>query len=362
MTNPVVAFDESGNTGSNLLDESQPVFVLASVYFSKEECEEIRSIVSPGGKMEMHFIDLKRRESGRKKIDDFLNSPLLTQERVKIFIVHKNFMIITKIVDLLIETLAYRDGLDLYEQGANIALANLLYYVMPVFCGRKDFERLKYSFVHMIRKRDRPSINVFYHLIHQLYNYCRDEEFKTLLSTLVATQTIIGDVLRDIPATELDPAVPTLFMLCGAWGDQFSGPFDLLHDKSKPITQNKELLEILMDPKEQGIKVGYDRRKITLPLKTTGIVFGDSKNMTELQIADILAGACAYWSGGMLGLIGKKNLSLAIGDSILPSLVINVIWPDTAMAPEELGTIEKGGINTADFIADLLKKKQEERK
>jgi tRNA pseudouridine-54 N-methylase len=33
---PIIYFDESGNTGSNLLDKDQPVFTLASCKFSEK--------------------------------------------------------------------------------------------------------------------------------------------------------------------------------------------------------------------------------------------------------------------------------------------------------------------------------------
>ncbi|WP_439845226.1 DUF3800 domain-containing protein [Aeromonas veronii] len=36
---PTIFFDESGNTGSNLLDPDQPVFTLSSCIFSDKESE-----------------------------------------------------------------------------------------------------------------------------------------------------------------------------------------------------------------------------------------------------------------------------------------------------------------------------------
>ena len=41
MDNPVVAFDESGNSGGNLIDQDQPVFVLASVHVSEADANVV---------------------------------------------------------------------------------------------------------------------------------------------------------------------------------------------------------------------------------------------------------------------------------------------------------------------------------
>ena len=72
---------------------------------------------------------------------------------MKVTVIHKGYMIIAKVVDMLIEPLAHRDGLDLYKQGCNIALANLYYTVMPEVCGEIEFRIFQKRFVEMIRKK-----------------------------------------------------------------------------------------------------------------------------------------------------------------------------------------------------------------
>ncbi|HYD48486.1 MAG TPA: DUF3800 domain-containing protein [Terriglobales bacterium] len=39
--------------------------------------------------------------------------------------------------------------------------------------------------------------------------------------------------------------------------------------------------------------IGYDRRRLTLPLKATGITFVDSRLCPQVQLADVIAGAFA---------------------------------------------------------------------
>jgi hypothetical protein len=63
-------------------------------------------------------------------------------------------MVVTKVVDVLVETMAYRDGIDLYKNGVNIATANLHYYGMPAFCGKERSRQFLDAFVAMIRQQD----------------------------------------------------------------------------------------------------------------------------------------------------------------------------------------------------------------
>lgn len=134
--------DESGNSGEALTDFLQPYFVLASNDYSKAEAEELlRHVHSPQAK-EAKFINLKKSSNGIRKLAKFLADPRLNETRVLVNIYHKRFMIITKMVDLIIENLLNDIGYDLYKDGQNIAMANMLYYCMPVFCGIENTDRL----------------------------------------------------------------------------------------------------------------------------------------------------------------------------------------------------------------------------
>jgi hypothetical protein len=210
VNNPIVAFDESGNTGQNLLDSTQPVFVLASVHFSDTQAGELVKLFSPRPEHELHFKNLKRRESGRYKILSFLRSALISSETVKLNVFHKSFMVTTKIVDMLVEPLLAQGGVDLYKRGANLAMANVLHTATPVLCGQELFQTFQDCFVQMIRQRDRGTVETFYNSIVNLRAANTHDRFHSLLDTLIATQNILAPVLRQVTDTELDPAIPSL--------------------------------------------------------------------------------------------------------------------------------------------------------
>jgi hypothetical protein len=306
-----------------------------------------------GEEHELHFKNLKRRESGRYKILSFLRSALISSETVKLNVFHKSFMVTTKIVDMLVEPLLAQGGVDLCKRGANLAMANVLHTVTPVFCGQELFQTFQDCFVQMIRQRDCGTVETFYNSIVNLRAANTHDRFQSLLDTLIATRNILEPVLLHVTDTELDPAIPSFVFHCSAWSDRFGGPFDIMHDESKPIARARELLVSLMAPEESSATVGYDRRTMVFPLKSTGIHFYDSKRVEQIQIADLLASAFAYLTSGYAGVAVERAFWEELRNSVLPSLVIGAVWPGTQVTPEEP---EKGnaGTNVAESVTNFL--------
>lgn len=127
--------DEAGNTGANILNPEQPFFVLASNDLSDEEANSLLEHVRLAQGAEPKFSTLRRRPEGIARVIRLLADPRLNADRVRISVFHKRYMVVSKMVDLVAESLIHHIGGDLYERGANIAMSNLLYYCMPVFCG-----------------------------------------------------------------------------------------------------------------------------------------------------------------------------------------------------------------------------------
>ncbi len=357
MSIPVVAFDEAGNTGANLLDPAQPCFALASVHLSDEEAKAILQPVSGGQAEEAHFASLKRRKAGRKGILKVLQSSLLTEERVKIFLVRKPYLVITKLVDLLVEELVYRQGIDLYERGRNIAVANVLYYGIPACCGKSSFRGLQQSFIDMIRIKSNSAISSFFNAVNSAKQKCSNPRLAIHLHQIGATRGIVQDHLTNWSHTELDPAIPSLLYISSLWSDQFGQPFSIIHDCSKPIAFEKDFVEALMDPDGPDIQVGRDRRVSPLFLKATGISFVDSGDSKQVQVADILAGAASYVGIGSIHAKVNHEFLQGVRVSLRSELIAGGIWPTPKVTPSELGTdIDFKGESEARVGAEIAKR------
>jgi Protein of unknown function (DUF3800) len=354
----LIAFDESGNTGADLLNKDQPTFVLASCDYSIEEAEVLLENVGTN-KKEVKFSSIKRSVAGQMHIIRFLSNTLLIKERAKVFYFHKEYMALTKVVDLLVESVAYRDGIDLYKDGLNIALSNLHYSCIPVLCGEQAFRKMLENFVRMFRERTHLAIDQFYCSVALLQEQCKDDEYKILFASIMASNELITDILQNNNVTSLDPAIPGFFTLATSWGKQLETGFKILHDQSKPIACEKETLELIMDLSGPYREIGYDRRTFEIPIRSDGIEFGDSKIDARLQVADLISGSCNHWIRGLTNVRYQDDLWAKLSDIDMSNLAIGIIWPSSDVTPDALGTSGGGGVNPVDAMETYFAGKQQ---
>ena len=352
---PTIYFDESGNTGSNLIDLDQPVFTLASCIFSKERSKELLKLIDSNSIHEVHFKNLRRRKSGQDAIIRLMSSKLLDVKCVRINIFLKQFMITTKIVDILIEHMMHLMGEDLYLNGRNIALSNMLYYCLPVFCDEDLVQSMYESFVTMIRSQDQNNIDKFYNDVQKVKESSSDERFKENLDLILATKNCIDGALEFVDKHSLDPSIPAFFSHCAQWGNSYPKGFHIIHDDSHSIEKERLLFAHFMDWTQDDVELGYDRRKYNLPLKGKSLKFASSEDHPQIQVCDIVASSISYWAAGVSRGETEDYLFLELNKLDLNRFIgHNKIWPTMDVTPEDLGTVHNGGLNAANYTPIFL--------
>ncbi|TSA40445.1 MAG: hypothetical protein D4R63_06125 [Methylococcaceae bacterium] len=354
-----IAFDESGNTGgTGLLDENQPVFVLASCNYTEQEAENLlKENVYTHQTTEAKFAKLKKSNAGQDNVIKFLSEIAKFPSKIKLMTYHKQYMVVTKIVDMLVEELARKDGIDLYKKGMNIAMSNIFFHCTPVFCGKERTLKMYQSFVDMVKKQNDVSISNFYYAVWQVHSASIDEQYQSTLAPILATEPMIKNILRGLNSNSLDPAIPCFFSLCASWGQELNGHFDVLHDASKPISQEKGVLEACMSKDIPQALIGYDTRKVEFPLRANGIIFADSKNDYRLQVADLLAGSFAYWAKGIANDCRADIFWKKLNELNLEKFASLSVWPDdpTDISSLERFTDDGSGVNAVDYMSRHVK-------
>ena len=355
---PTIFLDESGNTGANLLDKQQPFFTMAGVNFSQKEAERLLGLIDSKSTKEVHFSALKRRPSGQDAVIRMLQHSLINPQNVKVCVIHKPFMITGKIVDILIENMAFETNFDLYENGANIALSNMLHYCLPAFCGEINVEVMQQRFIEMVKRRDVESISSFYESVEELKVHCSSQSFISDLDFILATRNFIDGALENVDKTMLDPLIPSLFNQFVDWGEDYPKGFHVIHDESKALGAERQLFEDFMSQfsNVKKMKLGYDRRKFDLPLLGKSLGFGNSHDHSQLQVADVLASSLSYWANCVSRGEKEDEFFKKLDKLNFRKLIINVIWPSLDVTPESLGTMHDGGINAATGSAYFLLK------
>jgi hypothetical protein len=75
-----IYFDESGNTGRQLADLDQPLFILGSCDFNAEECEQLLRPLRSRQALEIHFKKLRKTGRGQDRVIELFRSGLVTPE------------------------------------------------------------------------------------------------------------------------------------------------------------------------------------------------------------------------------------------------------------------------------------------
>ena len=99
-----IFMDECGNTGEDLFSNDQPVFTLSSLNLTEEECLEIKQRFFGSVKAsELKHASLVKRPAQQEMIINFVREMASRSDVVKFSVSHKRFILLTKIVDLIVE-------------------------------------------------------------------------------------------------------------------------------------------------------------------------------------------------------------------------------------------------------------------
>ena len=150
-------FDEAGYTGPDLTNNIQPYFALASIRMTADEIDCMKKDIGycEWGK-ELHFKSMYTNPHGRTMLDKIFNHPLMGDNHVLPSFAYKRYCIYANIVNILVETFYYNNGINLYEGAKNLILANGLYYFAILHPNKDLVTEFENCFVTMIRE---PSVN-----------------------------------------------------------------------------------------------------------------------------------------------------------------------------------------------------------
>jgi hypothetical protein len=332
-----VAFDESGNSGENLLDRDQPIYSLASVCVEDEDAEAlVAKLLSGRQAQELKFSRLRKKESGRRVIFDALGAEVLAPSNRWLSVSEKDWFLAGKVVDLLIEPLLPPGAL--YDSEMHVLSANWLYLSAAEDVGAETWQRFLEAFVTAARAQG-------------------DEEPAALAECAERLReiqgfegTTTGQMLRPIPASidylaervggqgakdQLEPALTALVGHIEAWSARLGEGFRVVHDDSKVIEDWVDELMRWSDPSIEPVSVESDQATFRLPFLATSIEFATSETVPAIQLADVLAGASAWWLKDVVG-CGEDEFAAAIEATGLRAnwTVGSFDFQDRALSPE----------------------------
>lgn len=351
MSKRIVYFDESGNTGQDMLNAEQPVFVLASVSFNEKELGELEKIF--GVKGEMHFKKLRKSIEGRKKILEFLDHELITESSIMFYAVHKEFNVCGQITDQLIETVMHHRGHDIYVKGNNLFYMNYLFYFGNFFWDKQLYADLIRYFVEMIRTKTPESVEGFYQTAATLLD---SVEEKSVLEPVLESRKYIDDILDCADKYTIDVTFSSFLVLCDRWYKLHKGLIDVKLDVSKQVSHYSDYLDHTRQLAASGAEktqLGYDERVMTFPPQIGDLKMVDSKDEFGVQCADLIASAITFMYNNEQG--SNSPFAREIQKTKLLDLSNAVIlWPSDSESLDAVRSADPSGINPNDFLAEYF--------
>ena len=138
-----VYFDESGYTGTDLLNPDQPYFTVASADLDDHEARTIlyQSFPDYKGK-EFKSARMYHRPKSRARLVAFSQQLAQIRDRALVYICDKKFAVFLKAVDALIEPIFRAQRQDFYSGGFNRRYANMFCYALRRFATTDVYDAI----------------------------------------------------------------------------------------------------------------------------------------------------------------------------------------------------------------------------
>lgn len=326
-------FDESGFTGSNLLDEQQPIFSVASSNIKEEKAEQILRSSFPNYKgKEFKFTNIWRSNS-KDKLIDFIEHEINEPHKTFAYTIDKKFAVLTKISDFLIEPAITNAGYDFYDDGFCWKYTNYIYFGFTNFGFVKLLNSILYCYQNFSRSPNQDSLK---NLQTQLAIMCQSIEGEV---QIFLKQMHLGAILfekfnnLDTFSSSNDLQLTTILALIASWRQKYDEDFNVYHDNSSNFFRKKELWEKITNPNvpKQKHKLG-DGSYVEFPLRVISSTGIDSVNNFSVQYCDVIAGlVCKCFSlptSKDEEIIISKIKDKGILDMICNGIVPSPIFPD----------------------------------
>lgn len=291
----VIACDESGSEGENVTAAGHRVFVHASVDLDAVEAaavmDEVRRL-APSQAPE-YKADQILQPSAALAADWMLDPAGPLAGRAAVYLIDKDYFVVGKVVDLLIEEVTHAVGRDLYADRQAREWALTLHRHGPRALGH-DWPRLLAAFNSLMRATQRKgaktTVEEFFDALDQVRLASRRRDVEKILAVLWQARPHAHEFqerLLDDPdqPPALDPLFAALPQTARTWHERTRRPVRIVHDAQTALTPTRVAAVI------DGLARPFPEfRRFAPPVTVTAIDQVDSKDDPRVQVADLLAG------------------------------------------------------------------------
>ncbi len=214
--------------------------------------------------------------------------------RANVVLAEKYYFVVGKVIDLLVEELAYANGVDLYTGGKARRLAYRFYRDGPKAFAAADWTELLSSFNSLMRMTQnngaKTTVDEFFSTVDRLRLKGTKKTVEGVLDLVWKSRDHAEEFQRSITDgtgyRALEPLIPTIAQTARTWHEKLKTPITIVHDEQNTLTPTavSQLVQGLNDVPLEFRKYGIK------PVPLTGIVLVDSTKDPRIQVADLVAG------------------------------------------------------------------------
>ena len=347
-------FDESGFTGDNLLDSTQPIFAIASTDLEPEVAEVILRETFPRyGGNEFKFSNIWRSRRNRANLPEFCRRMSSSQEHLLVWWVDKRFAVLTKIVDFLIEPLFSTTGYDFYADGFSLKYTNYIHFGLTQFAEGAFLDSLLRAYQQFSRDPTPQGLRNLQVRLRVMVGSSK-EPVRVFLEQMALGADIFAlhsglDSFRHSDDLQLT----VMLAMVGHWRDRYSEDFEVVHDESSNFFGSRDLwnratnpnVPTQLVPTAQGTTYQFPLRVVS----TTGV---DSKSCIPVQFCDVLAGLTRRFVDTRTEGSDRKLLDAAF-QAGLHTIDSGCITPEPVFQ-DEFPPRRRAGPDAADRMTEIL--------
>jgi hypothetical protein len=305
-----IVCDESGFSGTNLLDPDNRVFTHASVDLDTWPAGEL--VAEVRARFPSSAVEYKSGRLPRPALHWLLGPSGPLTGHAHVHLVDKSLFVVHRLVDLLTGEPRYVSGTSLDRDQRSMSMAAALHRLGPVAYGPGPWQTLLQALVALLRSKRRwmanAQVDVFFGTVAELRRPGQPDEVMELLWQARPRIDLLRTSLLHDPKVPppLEPLIPALLETARYWcaGGR---PVSIVHDEQSALTQNRiRQIQRLLDGRLSAV------RRV------------DSRSDPRVQVADFLAGAARRIASAELRGQGDNELTALLRPYVNPYS----IWAD----------------------------------
>ena len=280
-----VYIDESGYTGTDLLNQDQPFLGASALYISDLEAEELIYKYFPQIQAnELKYKKLSKRKNNWERLLG-LQKDILDNYVCVSYVCDKKYLLILHFLDYGAEPFYYNRKINFYEDGCNYSLGSLLYYVADTLLKNGNFKEILSLFQYAIKSKSELSITA---LIEKI-RFTNWQELPEAFGPLALGENSCIEALKN-EHTSTDGAYIVLLSLISRLEAIINHEYEIIHDRSKNLEQYDVTLGKIINHERDIEFKETNLTTLKFPLKLKSVSQIDSKDSPGVQLADVLIG------------------------------------------------------------------------